>query len=129
MRELKDFKIKLITGYREEQNYIIDAEEAHKAYYLFMHPNERGIFSNGVAVIGADIKGIVPAWNETMGWNPTHKLDSDDWNDIRSKGIEAPMHDALSDAKHLLQFMEKDKNLLSKPMSQVIALAEKNLLN
>src|SRR5215210_8904060 len=81
------YKIKLITGYRRDQEHSIDANEAHKAYYLFEHPTERGIFSNGLAIIGADIRGIVPDYHGTMGWNPTHPLDGDDWNELHRTGI------------------------------------------
>ena len=45
---MKDLKIKIITGFRKDQYYTIDAEEAHKAYYLFLNPEERGVFNNGV---------------------------------------------------------------------------------
>jgi len=131
---MKNLKIKLIKGYREDQYSIIDAEEAHKAFYLFLNPSERGAFSKGVLAIGADIKDIQPAWNETMGWNPLHKINTEDWNEIRSRGIEAPMLDVLADARALVPYVTKNKNLLSKPMSEVVtlaivALAEKNLLN
>jgi hypothetical protein len=131
---MKNLKIKLIKGYREDQYSIIDAEEAHKAFYLFLNPSERGAFSNGVLAIGADIKDIQPAWNETMGWNPLHKINTEDWNEIRSCGLEAQMIDVVADARALVPYVTKNKNLLSKPMSEVVtlavvALAEKNLLN
>ena len=85
---MKNLKIKIITGFRDEQYYIIEAEEAHKAYYLFNDPEARTTFKNGVALIGKNIQGIEPAYNETMGWNTTHKLDNDDWIEMRQKGID-----------------------------------------
>ena len=75
---MKDLKIKIITGFRKDQYYTIDAEEAHKAYYLFLNPEERGVFNNGVAMIGKNVQGIEPDYHATMGWNSTHTLDSDD---------------------------------------------------
>ena len=80
--------IKIITGFRENQYYVIEDYEAHKAYYLFNNPEARTTFENGVALIGKNIQGIEPAWNESMGWNPTHELDDDDWNDISRKGVD-----------------------------------------
>lgn len=82
-------KIKIITGYRRDQEHSIDANEAHKAYYLFEHPLERGTFSSGLAIIGSEIREIVPDYQGTMGWNPTHVLDADDWNELHQKGIPA----------------------------------------
>ena len=108
--------IKLITGFRQEQYLIIENEEAHKAYYLFMHPEERGIFNNGVALIGKNIQGIEPAYNETMGWNPSHQLDDDDWNDIRQHGVDRELRDVLSEAKQIAQLAEKSPEMIMKPL-------------
>lgn len=96
---MKKLKIKIITGFRLDQHYTIDAEEAHKAYYLFLNPKERGIFKNGVALIGAHIQGIEPDYNSTMGWNPDHVLTADDLNQIREQGVDGLLRDALYAAK------------------------------
>lgn len=110
-------KFKIITGFRAEQHFIIDADEVHKAYYLFLNPEKRTIFSNGVAMIGQDIRGIEPAWNETMGWNPSHKLDGDDWNEIRQKGIDRKAEEIQQKAKQLAH--SKDHSIFALPMSAV----------
>jgi hypothetical protein len=91
-------KIKVVVGYREDQYHTIDADEAHKAYYLFEHPKERGIFANGVAIRGEDIHSIVPDWHATMGWNPTHRLDTGDWNEIRDIGAHYTVTKLMSAA-------------------------------
>jgi hypothetical protein len=111
-------KLKIITGFRDDQFMIISGEEAHKAYYLFLHPDERAVFANGVALIGKNIQEIVPAYNEIMGWNPTHKLDGDDWNDIRSKGIDKAANLVLSEAKEVAYLMEKNPSLGMKKLSE-----------
>lgn len=116
---MQNLKIKIITGFRDEQFMIIGSEEAHKAYYLFLHPEERAIFSNGVALIGKNIQEIVPAWNETMGWNPTHKLDGYDWEEIREKGIDRKLNSVLTQAKQVSYLMEKDKSIGLKSLSEV----------
>lgn len=115
---MKNLKIKLITGFRDDQYTIIDAEESHKAYYLFTHPEERAVFSNGVAVVGKNIQEIVPAWNETMGWNPTHKLDGYDWEEIREKGVDSKLRNVLSEAKEISYLMENNKSLSNKKLSE-----------
>lgn len=112
-------KIKLIIGFRQEQYLVIEADEAHKAYYLFLHPEERGVFKNGVALVGKNIQGIEPAWNEIMDWNPTHKLDDDDWNEIRKKSIDVKMRDLLVEAKQLSYLAEKNPQILNTPLDEV----------
>lgn len=96
-----NLKIKIITGFRRDQEYSIDADEAHKAYFLFLHPEARGIFKNGHAMIGSDIKEIVPDYQGTMGWNPSHVLDTDDWNQLRSLGVERRIRNLLAAAKEI----------------------------
>ena len=99
MKIKKGDKIKIITGFRDDQCHTIDAEEAHKAYYLFLHPDERAVFANGVALVGKNIQSIEPDYNATMGWNQSHRLDDDDWNEIRSEGVDRRLRDALYGAR------------------------------
>lgn len=96
---MKNIKIKIITGFRKDQHYTINADEAHKAYYLFLNPEQRGVFKNGVAIIGNDIRGIEPDYNATMGWNTDHQLNGDDYNELKKKGIDTMMRDTLYLAK------------------------------
>lgn len=117
---MENLKIKIVVGFRDVQYYVIDGNEAHKAYYLFMHPEERGVFKNGVALIGKNIQGIEPAWNETMGWNETHKLDGDDWNEINRKGIKPKMRELLSESKRVMSLVEKSPALLQINLSEII---------
>ena len=104
--------IKVITGFRENQYYVIENYEAHKAYYLFNNPEARTIFENGVALIGKNIQGIEPAWNESMGWNPTHELDDDDWNDIRQHGVDTKLQNLLGEARKVAIMAEENPQLL-----------------
>jgi hypothetical protein len=116
-------KVKIITGFREDQKYTIEGEEAHKAYRLFYHPEERTVFNNGVAVIGSSIRGIEPDYQSTMGWNATHELDSDDWNEIRAKKIDTKIRDLLSLAKLVAQ--EEPVEKMSLPLSEIRPMIEK----
>ena len=112
------YKIKVITGFRKDQYYSISAEEAHKAYYLFLNPEKRSIFSNGVALIGSNIQGIEPDYNGTMGWNPDHTLDSDDWNELREKGVDRKLRDYLYKGKEIAQLEPPQK--MSLPLTEII---------
>lgn len=95
------YKIKIVCGYRKEQEFTIDANEAHKAYYLFNHPDKRGTFNNGLAIKGSDIQRIEPDYNATMGWNHTHQLTSDDWNELHSTGVLPKMQKIMATAKEI----------------------------
>ena len=105
-------KIKITTGFRADQYHTIDIEESHKAYYLFTHPDERGVFKNGVALLGSDIRSIVPDYHATMGWNPTHVLDNDDWTEIRGREIDIKIRELLSQAKKLSELPNPHMNIL-----------------
>lgn len=111
-------KVKLIVGFRRDQEHSIDADEAHKAYYLFLHPEQRGIFSNGLAIKGDQIQEIVPDWHGTMGWNVSHQLDSDDWNEIHQKGLHRQMQHLLSIAKEIAAI--GDQKQLAAPLTSLM---------
>lgn len=113
---MKNLKIKLITGFRKDQHYTINADEAHKAYYLFLNPEKRTVFKNGVALVGANIQGIEPDYNATMGWNSDHILDGDDYNEIRLKGVDKNLRDTLKLAKEVAQLQPDKINL---PLSEI----------
>ena len=113
--------IKIITGYRQDQQYSISADEAHKAYYLFLNPSERGVFNNGLALIGSSIQAIEPDYNATMGWNSDHKIDSDDWNDMRKKGVDRELRDTMYFAKSIAQSSDPVKMRL--PLSEIKLLS------
>jgi len=127
--------IKIITGFRADQQYTIESEEAHKAYYLFRNPEKRGIFNNGVAIVGQNIQGIEPDYHATMGWNPTHKLDDQDWEEIRGRGVDRAIREIqqvaqevakLGDEKISLPLSEASKDLPAlKTSNEVKQLADK----
>lgn len=108
----KFFKIK--TGYDGEQFISIDETELESALYCFM-TDSKGIFKNGVCR-GKDIINISEDWHKVMGWNPTHELDSDDWNEIRSSGTEAKYHGLIGSVKEKIQYLvrTKQENLIGK---------------
>lgn len=95
------FKVKIICGFRKEQEYTIDANETHKAYYLFNNPDKRGTFNNGLAIKGSDIQRIVPDYQATMGWNHTHQLTGDDYNQMHSEGVLQKFPQIMSTAREV----------------------------
>jgi len=116
---MKTLKVKLITGFREDQYHTIEADEAHKAYWLFLHPEQRGIFNNGVAIIGKNIQGIEPDYHATMGWNPTHQLENEDWTEIRYHGVDTKIKGLLQAAKEISPRVETEPTLLNQKLSEI----------
>jgi hypothetical protein len=98
---MSKFKIKVICGFRKEQEYTIDANEAHKAYYLFNNPTNRGTFDTGVAIKGSDIQRIVPDFHATMGWNDSHVLTGDDHNVLHAEGVSQKLAKIMATAKEV----------------------------
>jgi len=115
-------KIKITTGFNDDQKFTIESNEAHKAYYLFNNPDKRGVFNNGVALIGRDIRSIQPDYNAEMGWKPTHELDEYDWEEIRSKGVDKKFQEILTEAKDISYLAEKKPEVLQQKLSEVKTL-------
>lgn len=120
------YKIKVTTGFGADEKFTIEAEEAHKAYYLFNNPDARGTFKNGVAVVGSKIQGIMPDWNAIMGWNPTHKLTDEDWNEIRSKGVDIKMNNIIAFARDTAKLAEQSPLILEQSLTEIKLLQTKS---
>lgn len=118
---MNNLKLLLVTGFNDEQKYSIDIEEAHKAYYLFSNPHKRGIFKNGLALEGKQINQIIPDWHGIMGWNRTHKLDTDDHEEIRSKGIGAEIKSLMGKAKDVAIAIDGNPAIAEKTLTECIA--------
>jgi hypothetical protein len=95
------YKVKIVCGFRKEQEFTINANEAHKAYYLFNNPEKRGTFNNGLAIKGNDIQRIEPDYNATMGWHHTHLLDSADHLELEQMGVKKKLQNIMSGAKEV----------------------------
>lgn len=120
---MNNLKIKIVTGFRDDQSFSISSEEAHKAYFLFLNPDQRGVFENGLAIRGSDIQRIEPDYQGTMGWNSTHRLDEDDWNEIKEKGIDRKLQDLLSQARRVARLENPQIKL---PFSEAIKSLPEN---
>ena len=111
--------IAIKVGYNSEQRYSISDEEAHKAYYLFLNPEKRGIFKDGLALIGKHIQSIEPDYQGTMGWNHTHQLDDDDWNEIRGRRIDRRLRNVLQKAKQIAYLIPRNPQLLNQDLNEI----------
>ncbi len=118
--------IKVITGFRDDQFVTIPMQEAHKAYYLFKHKEVSGVFDNGVALIGRNIQQIVPDYNSTMGWNPAHKLSTEDWADLRRCGVDSKMNFLLQKAKDVAVLIEDRSEVMKMSLSEALVSLPEN---
>lgn len=116
MQESK-YKIKIVCGFRKDQEFSIDANEAHKAYYLFNNPDKRGTFNNGIAIKGVDIQRIEPDYHSTMGWNQGYSLTPYDWNEIIKSGVSKKFTEIMGLAKEVAR--SGNQNLLTIPLIQI----------
>jgi len=119
---MKNLNFKIITGYNKDQYEIIPAEEAHKAYYIFINPTARTVFSNGVALRGSDVHAIKPDYHSCFGWNSTHELDGYDWNNINNSRFPDEFNQITQQAKHVAEIATTNKNVLAKPLSEALLL-------
>ena len=93
--------IKLILGFRKDQEYSIPENEAHKAYYAFMNEEAKVIFKDGLAIRGKDIHSIVPDYHASMGWNEGYVLSSYDHAEINGNGVARDIRDMMYLAKEV----------------------------
>lgn len=119
-------KVKIITGFRRDQEHTVDGDEAHKAYFLFLNPDQRGVFKNGLAIRGDQIQEIVPDWNATMGWNEAHVLRAEDWNEIARSGVKRKMQTLLDAAREVASLANPQE--FKVPLSQLITQKYPQLL-
>lgn len=115
----KELKIKMVVGFRKDQEYTIGMDEAHKAYHLFLNPEERGVFSNGLAICGKEIQRIEPDYNATMGWNPGYVMNGYDWEEVRAAKVDCQLRNTMSKANEIAR---TNPELLSKPLSEILTL-------
>lgn len=107
------YYIKIILGFRRDQEFSIDAKEAHKAYYLFRNPTERGTFSNGLAITGNQIQRIEPDYNATMGWNADYTPTGEDREMIQTSGAQ----------EKLRRIMERANEVAARPIGRELDMA------
>jgi len=99
----KYFKIRIGYGEGDDRFIPIDETELESALNCFI-TNSKGIFKNGVCR-GQDIISITEDWNKAMGWNADHVLDSDDWNEIKSKGVFQQYIGIIGNTKEKIEYL------------------------
>lgn len=95
------FKIK--TAYNEFIN-IDSISDLEKAQYAFL-TDGKVIFSNGKLCRGKDIMGISEDYHKEMNWNDSHKIDEDDLNQLKQKGVIQKYNGLIARAKETVQYL------------------------
>lgn len=106
---------KALTGFGDEREVYFGPEDLERVQYAALR-EKRVLLSNGQFVDGKYIQQISPDYKRTMGWNYTHEIDSNDLNEIRSKGIDRRMQLALSHTKERVHYLieTKQEHLIGK---------------
>lgn len=113
-------KIKIVMKFRgvNEVIYSIPAREAHKAYFLFLNPEDksRTVFESGLAIKGEDIERIEPDVIGSMEWNQGYKLTPEDHADTAS--VKAKLEKICHIASEVGR--NADEKVLSTPLQEII---------
>jgi len=104
--KVSKYKIKVVCGFRKDQEFTLDANEAHKAYYLFLNPEKRGTFNSGLALKGADIQRIEPDYHATAGYSVDYKLGGEDMRELAANGTITKLQAILVSAKEIARLGE-----------------------
>lgn len=98
--------MKYYRVYSSFTDYVpIDSTEMEKAMHAFITGNPV-VLQNGAL---SRIDRIVPDYHREMGWNPAHRLDSDDYNELRSKGVEEKYVRSIGKAKEKVKYLMTTK--------------------
>jgi hypothetical protein len=111
---MKYFKV--IKGFRTDEFIPIDETELDKAIYA--HLTGKVVSFNNGSINGDAINSVMPDWHRAMGWNYGHIMQTDDWDEIRSKGIENKYAGAIGESKEKVQYLIETNqlHLLGKPV-------------
>ena len=115
----KELHYKVIWGFDEERSTDIGESELIKALYAMSTKSK--VYLGDILLDGKYIIAIKENYQKTMGWNPTHEMDSDDWNQLKTEGIDKLFAGKVYEAKQKVQDMiaSKDLSLLRSETKQL----------
>lgn len=105
----KDLYFKVIWGFDDERVTDITQDELAKALYAMSTKSK--VYIGDVLLDGKYIIAIKENYQKYMGWNTTHQLDSDDWCELRDKGIDKLFAGKLYEAKIEVQNMIANRDI------------------
>lgn len=100
---------KVIKGFRTDEFIPIDETELDKAIYA--HLTGKVVAFNNGSLNGDSINSVMPDWHRAMDWNYGYAMGADDWNEIRSRGVERKYAGAIGEAKEKVQYLMQSNQL------------------
>lgn len=94
---------KAIYGFDAEDYIPVEEDELEKAIYAHM-TGSKTILKGG-SMSGDKIHHVVEDNHRTMGWNRGYKLCSDDYAELREKGIDTKLQKVLGKTKERVAFL------------------------
>lgn len=103
----RELYYKVIWGFDEERTTDIGESELIKALYAMSTKSK--VYIGDILLDGKYIIAIKENYQKVMGWNSTHEMTSDDWNEIRAVGVDKLFTGKVYDAKMKVQEMIENK--------------------
>ncbi len=79
----------------------IEETELEKALFAFIK-GQPVVFEKGAT---SRIESIVPDYHRAMGWNPAHRMGTDDWNEIESSKVGKEYVGVIGEYKEKIGFL------------------------
>jgi len=98
---------KAIYGFDAEDYIPVEEDELEKAIYAHM-TGSKTILKGG-SMSGDKIHHVVEDAHRTMGWNRGYKLGSDDYAELREKGIDTKLQKTIGKTKERIAFLVANK--------------------
>lgn len=103
MVDMAKLYFKAIHGFDAEDFLPIEADELEKAIYAHM-TGSKAAFQSG-SISGSIIQVVQPDYHRAMGWNQGHKLDADDYAELRQYRIDTAHQKFLAKIKERIAFL------------------------
>lgn len=96
-------------GYGDEMTISIEEKDLEKAVYAWM--SQRKVNLTDALLDGKYIISITEDFHSPMGWNKSHKLEDEDWNQLRKSGVLDYYKDKINSAKQNVQDLISTGNI------------------
>jgi hypothetical protein len=105
----KELHYKVIWGFDEERSTDIEQDDLLKALYAMSTKSK--VYLGDILLDGKYIIAIKENYQKYMGWNATYTMTSDDWNEIRYRGVDKLYAGKIYEAKAKVQELIASKDL------------------
>lgn len=96
-------------GYGDEMTISIEEKDLEKAVYAWM--SQKKVNLTNALLDGKYIISITEDFHSPMGWNKSHKLEDEDWNELRQNGVLDYYKGKINSAKQNVQDLISTGNI------------------